>query len=152
MAETNLPDTLAKAPPAGLFHLTTDQWTRPFWEAARAHKLVAAACADCGQFRMPPTPFCPHCRSQAIDWRELSGDGVLYSYTIVARAIMPEMADNIPYVPALVDLPDAPGTRLITNVVDTPLSKLAIGARLKVKWHDTADNVTIPMFTMVEPS
>ena len=143
-------ETLAKAPPTGLFHLTTDQWTKPFWDAAREHKLVGACCADCGTFRMPPTPFCPECRSQVIDWRELSGEGVLYSFTIVARAIMPEMADNIPYVPALVDLPDAPGTRLITNVVDAPLNKIEIGAKLKVKWHDTEDGVTIPMFTLTE--
>lgn len=143
-------ETLAKAPPVGLFHLTTDQWTKPFWDAAREHRLVAACCADCSTYRMPPTPFCPQCRSQSIDWRELSGQGVLYSYTIVARAIMPEMADNIPYVPALVDLPDAPGVRLITNVVDTPISQIQIGARLTVKWHDAPDDVTIPMFTLEE--
>lgn len=148
---THMSDPLAKAPPTGLFHLTTDQWTKPFWDAARDHRLVAAACADCGTYRMPPTPFCPHCRSQSIDWRELSGQGVLYSFTIVARAIMPEMADNIPYVPALVDLPDAPGVRLITNVVDVPISQITIGAKLAVMWHNAPNDVTIPMFTLEEP-
>lgn len=148
MSGTQNSAAIAKAPPTGLFRLTTDQWTKPFWDAAREHRLVGAACADCGRFRMPPTPFCPHCRSQRIDWRELSGRGILYSYTIVARAIMPEMADSIPYVPALVDLPDAPGTRLITNVVGSPLDRLRIGAPLRVTWLDTDDGVTIPMFTL----
>jgi len=25
-------------------------------------------CAECGRFRLPPTPFCPHCQSTAVIW------------------------------------------------------------------------------------
>ena len=140
---------ISKAPPPELFTLTTDQWTKPFWEAAAAHRLVAPKCGCCSTFRMPPTPFCPNCLSQELEWPELSGQGVLYSYTIVARAIIPEMAAHLPYVPALVELPDAGGVRLITNIVGAPLDALEIGCPVQVVWDDRPDGVSIPCFRLV---
>ena len=37
--------------------LAVNHTTEPFWEAAKQRRLVAPQCADCGSFRMPPTPF-----------------------------------------------------------------------------------------------
>ena len=139
---------IARPPPDALFSLLTDQWTQPFWDAARAHRLVAPRCAACGRFRMPPTPFCPHCLSQDIEWPALSGNGVLFSYTVVTRAIVPEMEGSLPYVPALVDLDDAPGARLITNIVGVPVSAIAIGARVRVVFSDRSDGISVPRFTL----
>ncbi|WP_342643887.1 Zn-ribbon domain-containing OB-fold protein [Rhodoligotrophos ferricapiens] len=138
---------IAKAPPSGLFQLTTDQWTKPFWQAAAQHRLVAPRCRNCATFRMPPTPFCPHCLSQDLDWPELSGTGVIYSYSVVSRAIVPEMADSIPYVPALVEFPEADGIRLITNIVDVPIEKIRIGQEVHLVWHRVAEDVVIPLFS-----
>ena len=94
----------AKRPPPELFKLSTNAWTQPFWDAAANHTLVAARCAHCGHFRMPPTPFCPRCQSQRIDWPVLSGRGEVYSYTVVERAILPGMEPHLPYVPAIITL------------------------------------------------
>ena len=111
---------IARHPPPELFKLATNAWTQPFWDATARHELVAARCADCGTFRMPPTPFCPCCQSQSIDWNVLSGRGEVYSYTIVERAILPGMGAHLPYVPAVISLEGAGGTRLVSNVVDVP--------------------------------
>ena len=142
--------SLSKRPPEHLFRLETDAWTQPFWEAAARHRLVVARCADCGRHRSPPTPFCPGCRSQAIDWTESSGRGVVYSYTVVAREIMPGMADNLPYVPAVIELPDAGGVRLISNVVDAELDAIRVGAEVEVVWDRHEDGVTVPRFRLCE--
>lgn len=139
---------IALDPPEALFALVTDQWTKPFWDAARAHCLTAPRCAACGHFRMPPTPFCPNCLSQEIDWPELSGGGTVFSYSVVRRAIVPEMAGALPYVPALVDLDDAPGARLITNIVGVPVASIVVGARVRVVFRDRADGVSVPRFTL----
>lgn len=139
--------TLPKAPPEALFTLETDQWTAPFWQAAAEGWLTAPCCADCGTFRMPPTPFCPVCRSQNLRWPRLSGEGRLYSFTVVARAIMPEMEPSIPYVPALVTLPDAGGVRLITNIVGTAIEDLRLDAPVRVVFHERSDGVVLPLFT-----
>jgi uncharacterized protein len=139
---------IAKSPPEALFELNVDAWTRPFWDAAARHRLVAPQCAQCGRFRMPPTPFCPHCLSQELHWPELSGRAAVYSYTIVQRALIPEMESSLPYVPALVELPDADNVRLITNIVGVPLDRIAIGAAVRVVWDDRSDGVTVPRFTL----
>lgn len=139
---------IAKSPAEELFSLTTDQWTKPWWDAARERRLVAAKCGSCGRFRMPPTPFCPHCLSQALDWPELSGRGTIFSYTIVTRAIVPEMEGCIPYVPALIDLEGAPGARLTSNVIDVPVADIRVGASVRVVFVERADGVVVPRFTL----
>lgn len=142
-------DTLfAKRPPPGLFDMVTNAWTQPYWDAARQHRLVAPRCQACGSFRMPPTPFCPACRSQAIDWVTLSGKGRIYSYTVVSRAIFPGMEASLPYVPAVIALADAGGIRLISNVVDAPLAAIAIDAAVSVLFDDLEGGVSVPRFTI----
>ena len=137
---------LAKRPPPDLFKLATNAWTQPFWDAAAQHRLVVAQCGTCGTCRMPPTPFCPTCQSQQIDWKTLSGLGEIYTYTIVDRAILPGMADHLPYVPAVITLEGGGGVRLISNVVDVALAELAIGMPVQVVWDDLREGVAVPRF------
>jgi len=141
---------IARRPPDRLFTLATDAWTKPFWDAAAAHRLVAPRCGECGAFRMPPTPFCPGCRSQRITWVTLSGEGVIYSYSIVRRGFLPDMQDSLPYVTAVVQLPDADNVRLITNIVDTAVSLIGIDGRVRVVFDDLDGGVTIPRFKLAE--
>ncbi len=142
-------DLLAKRPPRAFFTLSTDAWTKPFWDAAAEHRLVAPRCVDCGHFRLPPTPFCPQCRSQKIDWVTLSGRGTVYSYTVVARAVLPDMEANLPYVPAIVELEGAGGARLISNVVDVPVEAVRVGSAVRVVWDDEG-GPTVPRFTLAD--
>lgn len=138
---------IAKRPPPDLFKLATNAWTQPFWDAAAQHRLVVAQCRTCGTCRMPPTPFCPACQSQQIDWKTLTGLGEVYAYTIVDRAILPGMADHLPYVPAVITLEGGGGVRLISNVVDVELAELAIGMPVQVVWDDLREGVTVPRFS-----
>lgn len=139
-------DTLAKSPPASLFTLVTDVWTQPFWDAAREGRLAAPRCGSCGTFRMPPTPFCPHCQSQSIDWVTLAGQGTVYSHSAVTRAIVPEMEPRLPYISAVVELADAGGVRLVTNVIDVPVAAVHIGMAVHVVWDDLGNGVVVPRF------
>lgn len=141
---------IAKPPPEDFFYPLTDQWTKPFWDAAMERRLTAPQCRACLTFRMPPTPFCPHCLSQEIGWPTLSGRGVIYSFTIVARSVMAGMEGSLPYAPALVELPDAGRVRLITNVIDTPVDTIKIGASVAVAWRQRRDGYCTPCFTLDE--
>jgi len=138
---------IARRPPPELFKLASNHWTQPFWDATADHRLLVARCADCGHARMPPTPFCPCCQSQRIDWTELSGRGEVYTYTVVARAIMPGMDEHLPYVPAVITLDGGGGTRLISNVVDVEVSSIVVGMPVQIVWDDLpAEGVAIPRF------
>ena len=34
-----------------------------FWDAADQEQFLGQKCSDCGRFRFPPRPMCPHCHS-----------------------------------------------------------------------------------------
>jgi len=140
-------DRIAKAPPSGMA-LTANAWTAPFWDAAARHELLFPRCAECGRFRMPPTPFCPHCQAQGLDWVEPAGEAFLYSYTVVERAVIPGTEDSLPYVPAIVEFPAADGVRLITNMVGSPLGAIAVGTPVALHWHDLPEGGALPVFSV----
>ena len=138
---------LSKSPPP--VEIGKSQWTEPFWAAAREHRLVAPKCGSCGTFRMPPTPFCPNCRSQEIDWIGLSGKGLNYSYTVIVKSMLPEMDDCIPYIPAVIELPDADGVRLISNIVNVRPDRVRIGQEVSVVWDSYDDGTVVPRFELL---
>jgi len=127
---------MARTPPTSLVDLHPDASTEPFWIAASEHRLVCARCADCGTRRMPPSPFCPVCRSDRVEWDELSGRGHLYSFTVARHALMPDMRESLPHVIGVVELDDAPGIRLVANVVEVAVDAVVIGMPLEVRWDD----------------
>lgn len=137
------PRALATALPSEFVRIATDSVTEPFWRAARDRRLVAARCAECAAFRMPPTPFCPVCQSSALEWPELSGEGTLYSFAVVHG--FPGFPD-LTLVPAVVDLPDAPGARLVANVIDIEPADVRIGMTLRVDFHPITDGWLLPVF------
>lgn len=136
---------LARALPGDHVHITTDPWTEPFWRAAQEERLVAARCGDCGSFRMPPTPYCPHCQSQKTEWPALPGLATLYSFAVCNRSPFPGVEDFV-YVPAVVELDGAPGVRLVTNLIDVDPATVAIGLRLRVAWNPITEGWKQPVF------
>jgi uncharacterized OB-fold protein len=133
----------AQALPADHVRITTDTATEPFWQAAKQERLVAPKCAACGTFRLPPTPFCPECQSTGVDWTELSGRATVFSFSVVHG--FPGLPD-ITLVPAVLDLPDAPGARLVSNVVDVEPEKVEIGMELEVLFSPISDGWLLPLF------
>ena len=53
---------------------------RPFWDGARAQRLVLQRCLDCGWVRFPPSLLCPRCLSEKLEWSLLSGRGTVFKF------------------------------------------------------------------------
>lgn len=138
--------TLATTIPGELVRIAVDQTTEPFWQAAKDRRLSAQQCADCATFRMPPTPFCPNCQSRAVNWVELSGEATVYSFAVVHG--FPGLPD-LTLVAAILDLPDAPGARLVSNVVDVAPGDVEIGMTVHVDFSPIADGWLLPIFRPV---
>jgi len=134
---------LAGTIPGEHIRIAVNATTEPFWAAAKDRRLVAPQCGDCGTFRLPPTPFCPNCQSKAINWVELSGAATVYSFAVVHG--FPGMPD-LTLVPAVLDLPDAPGARLVSNVIDVAPEEVQIGTRLQVDFAPISDGWLLPVF------
>lgn len=139
-------EPMARLPPAELIALTPDVFTAPFWDAAREHRLVVPRCTACGTYRLPPSAFCYVCRTQDVEWVEQPGRGTLYSYTVAWHPLLPDVGDSVPYIPAVVELPDTGGVRLIANLVDLRPSEVRIGMDLTLVWRDVHPDVTVPTF------
>jgi uncharacterized OB-fold protein len=120
--------------------------TRPFWDAAKQHRLVLQRCLDCEKAIFYPRAVCPHCMSDRIVWFDATGRGTIYSFTVIHRAPA-QFADGVPYVVALIDL--AEGVRMMSNVVDCPPSDVRIGAEVEVVFDDVTPDISLPKFRLV---
>jgi uncharacterized protein len=139
--------TLATVIPGEHVRIAVNKDTEPFWGAAKERRLVAPQCADCQTFRLPPTPFCPNCQSKAVNWVDLTGDAVVYSFAVVHG--FPGMPDLV-LVPAVLDLPDAPGARLVSNIVGVEPGDVTIGMSVRVDFSLITDGWLLPIFRVEE--
>ena len=118
--------------------------TRPYWENARAGRLVTQRCRNCGRIWHPPLPACPGCQSARTGWREMSGDGTVYTFTVVTHPTHFAFADKVPYVIAIVEL--AEGPRLVTGVTGCAPEAVRVGMPVRVRFQPVTDDITLPYF------
>jgi hypothetical protein len=114
--------------------------TERFWKAAESGKLLYGFCLACSEPHYYPRSFCPFCFSERVEWREASGNATVYSYSIMYRT------PTDPYAIAYVTL--AEGPRLLTNLVDCDLKKIAIDAPAKLVWKPSEGGAPVPFFTL----
>jgi uncharacterized OB-fold protein len=67
---------------------------------------------------------CPHCRSNTIEWCEIEGGATLFSWTAVHYPFPADPPKVLPYIVGLVEFTEAPGVRLVTNIVDARSEQL----------------------------
>jgi uncharacterized OB-fold protein len=118
--------------------------TAPYWEAAREGRLVVQECQSCRQVWHPPLPRCPHCHAAGPGWRQVSGEGTVYTYTIVRHPTHYAFAGQVPYVLAIVEL--AEGPRLVTAITGVPPEEVRAGQPVRVVFREVAGGVTLPYF------
>ena len=95
---------------------------QPFWDGAKAGKLMMQKCANCTTWVFPPRPVCGDCASEKLDWVQVNGKGKVFCFTIIREVVgtaLRGFAPDIPYVTAWVDLDDGP--RLCSNVIGCPI-------------------------------
>ena len=120
--------------------------TKPFWEALAQERLLLPHCRVCDAARWPPGPICPHCWSDATDWRAAPASGRLYSWTIVRHPTHPALKDQVPYVIALADF--AHKVRLLGNIVNWNGAELHDGQSVTVVYETRDDGTAIYNFSI----
>ena len=124
-----------------------DAATGPYWAAAHENRLVMPRCRDCGRFHFYPRTLCPYCSSAQLEWADCSGEGVVYSFTVIHRAPSPAFAAAVPYVVAAVKV--AEGPHLMTNITGCPADAVRIGMPVRVAFQKVSDEITLPVFEPV---
>ena len=124
-----------------------DDLSAPFFDGARDRKLMLQHCSACDSWSFPVRERCPHCFAAKLTWRQASGRGTLYTFTVMHQVMNPGFASAVPYNVAQVDLDE--GVRMVSNVVGTGNDALRIGMRLEVVFEDVSDEIRIPKFRPV---
>ena len=125
-----------------------DPGTKPFWDAAKDHRLSIPKCNSCGKYHFYPRELCPHCHSDDLEWTDVSGRGEVYSYTIARKPAGPAYVPDVPYVIAMIALDEGP--RMLTNIVTSDVDSVRIGDRVAVQFDDVTPEVTLPKFIVVQ--
>jgi uncharacterized protein len=114
--------------------------TKAFWGAAAEGKLMIGKCNACGKLHYYPRAICPFCFSDRTALQQASGNGTIYTYSVMRRA-------PVPYAIAYVTLREGP--TMMTNIVDCDLDNIRIGQAVKLVFKSSDGGPPVPMFTPV---
>ena len=117
--------------------------TKPFWDAAKQNKLVIQYCKDTGKAQFFPHPVSMATGRRNLEWREVSGKGQVYSWT-VTNSPWPGHEDRVPFLCALVELDE--GVRMLTNIVECKPEEVKVGMPVEVTFEDATPEISIPVF------
>ena len=84
--------------------------TTYFWDQAVEGKLLIKRCTACGEAHYFPRSICPFCFSDKTVWEESSGEGEIYTFSLM------RISATGPYAIGYVTLKEGPS--LLTNFVD----------------------------------
>ena len=117
-----------------------------YWEGAKAGELRLRKCDDCNQAYFYPRNICPVCGNNNTSWIVASGNAKIHTFAIVHRPPHPGFMDDIPYVPAIVELEEGP--RMATQIVNVEAdpSKISIDMAVKVVFESITDEISLPKF------
>lgn len=116
----------------------------PFWASVKSHAMALQKCDDCGAFRFIPLELCPKCHSEAFTWTPVSGNGTVYTFTVVYRGPTPAYQAEAPYVLAHIETTEGP--RIMSRLVNVEPDAVKIGMPVKVTYDDVTDDFTLYLY------
>jgi uncharacterized OB-fold protein len=106
-------------------------FSKPFWDGANDKKLMLQYCPKAGKYQFYPRPVSVYTGSRDLEWREASGRGRIYSFSLSYKA-PPPFKDVKPYVVATVELEE--GVRILTNIINCDPKTLKIDMPVRLTW------------------
>lgn len=114
-----------------------------YWDCATKERFVIPQCKDCDSVFFYPRMWCPFCFSQNLGWHNASGNGKVYSFSIIYQAPFPAYKNAVPYVLAIIELEEGP--RMMANVLNCDPQSIAIDMPVGVIFEERGD-MKIPQF------
>jgi uncharacterized protein len=122
-----------------------DQTSAFYWSSAAEGRLAVQTCQNCGTHHHPPVIACSRCQSEELSPTQASGDGNVYTFTVVRQAFDPAYFERIPYLVALIELDDHPSVRILSNLIGVDPADVYVGMPVEVTFEDREGTV-LPMF------
>ena len=117
--------------------------TQPFWDGAREGRLMIQYDPEAESYQFWPRAASVRTGKRNLEWRAVSGQGSLYSYT-VTHVPTPGFEDRVPYLVGLIELDE--GVRIIANLVNMTEDDAEIGMAVKVAWETLSDDIDYFVF------
>jgi len=125
---------------------TIDPDSKIYWDAANDNKLMVQYSIETKEYFLYSKQLTNATDSKNIEWRQVSGKGKIYSFTIVYAPAGPAFTDDTPYIVASIELDE--GARIISNLLTDDIEKVSIGDHVKVIFEKQNDGFTIPKFEL----
>jgi uncharacterized OB-fold protein len=119
--------------------------SKPFWDATRNQRFVLPWSSASDKPMWYPREVDPAAPDATIEWRDASGDGVVYAASVHHRPGPGRDEADGPYVVALIEL--AEGVRMMSNVVGCPPYDVTVGMPVRLVWEPLSDGRHLPQFT-----
>jgi len=111
--------------------------TEPFWDALSEHKIRIQYSPSAQRYVFYPRVLTPGTLADDLQWREISGAGSLYTYTVAYRPVAPHFAGAVPQILAVVQWDEGP--RFSTEIVNADPTGLWVGMRVRPVFFDYPD-------------
>jgi uncharacterized OB-fold protein len=133
-------EVLAAYPDAAIDHDNLE-----FYPGLLEHRFLINRCAECAHWHVPPQPICPSCWSREVEPTPIGGYGVVHMFVVLHQGASPpgDAAAPTPFV--TVELPEQPGLRISTILVDGAADDLRIGLGVELTWLE-CDGAAHPVF------
>lgn len=97
-------------------------------------RIIAGRCKSCGTLAYPQRPVCTTCGGDAFEDTPLSGEGTLYTFTVVAGGGAPSEFDDEQTMTGdvmcgVVELKEGP--RVMVRIADCEPDQLEIGMKMR---------------------
>ncbi|GLY71315.1 Zn-ribbon domain-containing OB-fold protein [Amycolatopsis taiwanensis] len=112
--------------------------SKPFWDALAEHRIRIQYSPSSGRYVFYPRTLAPETLADDLEWREIAGDGTLYTYTVARRPTGPPWAEALPQILAVVEWDEGP--RISTELVDVDPAEITIGMRVTPVFCDEPDD------------
>ena len=101
----------------------------PFWSALKDGSIQLQQCNACHAWTFYPRRHCASCLAHDLTWKEVSGRGTLYTFTVACIPTLPEFAGPDAQILAVVELEQ--GVRINTTLVGLAPETIKIGMPVK---------------------
>ena len=118
-------------------------FSQPYWDATREKKLLIQYDPRNKKYQFFPRANSIYDGRGGLEWREVSGKGEIFTFTIARRAREP-FRGHEPFLIAMVILNE--GVNVMANIVHCPLEKMRIGLRVKPFWAPLSDGRNLLLF------
>ncbi|MAA73312.1 MAG: hypothetical protein CMN28_01220 [Salinisphaeraceae bacterium] len=137
-------DNLPNPAPAPTSQHYLDQ---QFWDHCAQGVLAFQCCLECGTWRHVPRYMCAHCGSPAWGWRESSGRGTVYSWTVCHMPMSPEFETVFPYAVLVVEMEEE--LRMAAGLTGLDYRELELGMPMEVEFKPLRSGGKLPFFRPV---